>query len=95
MAELSSRQRYQLLADVLNFFATDLDTLDVWTIRELAQDARFAGFSRWLLQEVTRALVTAGLLIRPPHLRTRASAYLTSPEGLKVLQDYRARLDRL
>jgi hypothetical protein len=95
MAELNSRQRYQLLADLLDFFATDPDQPVARTIRELARDARFADYSRWLLTDVTRSLVVVGLLIRPPHFRTRASAYLTTREGLKVLQDYRERLDRL
>jgi hypothetical protein len=47
----------------------------VWTIREPAQDARFAGFSRWMLQEVTRALVTAGLRLcaHIPHQKREKS----------------------
>ena len=92
---LSLRQRYRLLADLLDFFATDLDQPETRPLRDLVRDPRFDGCSRKLLQTVTLALVTAGLLVRPPQSRTRASRYFTSREGLKVLQDYRDRLDRL
>jgi hypothetical protein len=92
---LSLRQHYQLLADLLDFSATNLDQPETRPLRDLVRDPRFAGFTRRLLRDVIRALVVAGLLIRPPQLRARASQYFTSREGLKVLQDYRDHLDRL
>jgi hypothetical protein len=75
---LSLRQHYQLLVDLLDFFATDLDQPNAKPIRELIRDPRFAGFTRRLLRDVIRALVVAGLLIRPPQLRARASRFAGS-----------------
>ena len=92
ISQLNDEEKLRLVAKVLAFYETDPSYPQAKRIRELAADPRFAGYTRKLLTEITRALVVVGVLWPTPHRRTRDQAYLTPVEGSLLTEIYRALL---
>lgn len=82
----------RLVAEVLDFFATDPTSPRARPIRELTADPHFAKFSSIMLDRLVKCLLTAGLISRPPQFATRAAAYITTREGQQVRDEYRRQL---
>jgi len=78
----------RLVAEVLDFFATDPTSPQARPIRELTADPRFGGFKPTALDRLVKCLLAAGLIYRPPQLATRGAAYVTTREGQQLRDEY-------